>query len=238
LFTDILKRNHEEKAPKMYARFKIITAHYYDEDFNYRMFEVLRNYCQHASTAPIDIFSDFEGTTYIFINKQELAKDKQISKKISKELESPFHIELNSIVHEWLVTALHIYGLVLDYFAHMATPTIDDYIRQLNTNIMTSRSDPLISEILRSVEIKIIKTRMLFPVLPDPNLICEEIRTRLASPEHVNRYSKMKAIYLDLRSSKNSSRRWKKAGANFEIPKFDTLFIKTLNKFMNNDDPF
>lgn len=238
LFIGILKRNHEKNDPKMYARFKVVASHYYDEDFNYRIFEVLRNYCQHASTAPIDIFSDFEGTTYIFINKQELSKDKKISKKIEKELESPFHIEFNSIVLEWISTVSHIYGLVLDYFAYRAGLVINDYLDHLNRDVMALKSDPLVAETMRSVEIKVIKTRMLFPVLPDPKMICKEIVERLVSPERANRYSEMKEIFLGIRSSKNSSRRMKKLGAKFDFPKFDTLFIKTLNKFSNDDGPF
>lgn len=238
LFIDILKRNHEKKDPKMYARFKVITSHYYDEDFNYRMFEVLRNYCQHASTAPIDIFSDFEGATYIFINKQELSKDKKILKKIEKELGSPLHIEFNSIVLEWISTVSHIYGLVLDYFAYRASPVMNDYLGQLNTDTMALKSDPLVAETMRSIEIKVIKTRMLFPVLPDPKMLCKEILERLASPERASRYSEMKNIFFGKRSSKNSSRRMKKLGAKFDMPKFDTLLIKTLNKFLNGDELF
>ncbi|MBC3235636.1 hypothetical protein [Pseudomonas lurida] len=238
LFVDILKRNHEGKEQKMYARFKVVSSYYYDEDFNYRMFEVLRNYCQHASTAPIDIFSDFEGVTYIFINKQELSKDKKISKKIEKELESPLHIEFNSIVREWISTVLHIYGLVLDYFAYKAMPVIADYLSQLNTDVMALRSDLSVAETMRSVEIKVVKTRMLFPVLPDPKVLCKEIVERLESAEHVDRYSEMKKIFSEIRSSKSSSRRMKRLGAKFEIPKFDTLFIKNLNKYLNGDDLF
>lgn len=236
LFIDILKRKHEKNDPKMYARFKVVTSHYYDEDFNYRMFEVLRNYCQHASTAPIDIFSDFEGATYIFINKQELSKDEKIFKKIKKELESPLHIEFNSVVFEWIATASRIYGLVLDYFAYRACLVIDDYLIQLNTDTMALREDPLIAEIMRSVEIKVIKTRMLFPVLPDPRLLCNEILERLESSGRAKRFSEMKEIFVGIRSSKNLSRRMRKIGVDFDMPKFDTLFIKTLNKFMNDED--
>lgn len=235
LFIDILKRNHERKDSKMYSRFNIVISHYYDEDFNYRMFEVLRNYCQHASTVPIDIFSDFKGATYVFINKQELSKDKQILKKIKKELESPLHIEFNSIVVEWISTASRIYGLVLDYFAYRASPVIDDYMDQLNTDTMALRKDPLIAEIMRSIEIKAIKNRMLFPVLPDPKVVCNEIVERLESPGRTERFSEVKKIFLSRKSSKNSSRRMRKAGVNFDIPKLDTLLIKALNKFLNDD---
>lgn len=90
-------------------------GYYYDEDFNYRIFEVLRNYCQHFSSVPIDIFSDFEGVSYIFINKQELGKDAKAKNKIERELASPLYMELNSAVRDWLVVVTHIYGLVLDF---------------------------------------------------------------------------------------------------------------------------
>lgn len=80
-FIDILKRKYKKTEPKMYQRFKTIASYYYDNDFNYRMFEVLRNYCQHVNTIPMDIFSDFEGSSYIFLNKQELGKDNKIKEK-------------------------------------------------------------------------------------------------------------------------------------------------------------
>lgn len=238
LFIDILKRNHERRDSKMHARFKVVASHYYDNDFNYRMFEALRNYCQHASTAPIDMFSDYEGATYIFINKQELSKDEKIFKKIQRELESPLHIEFNSIVAEWLSPAELIYDSVLDYFAYRANPFVSEYLEQLNTDIMALRSDPAIAEIMRSVEVKVIKTRILSPVLPDPKLLCKELADRLLSPEHAARYCRLKDIFFGIRSSKRSSRMMKKLGVDFEMPKFDTLFIKSLNKHLNGDDLF
>lgn len=237
-FQDVLKRNHEKSEPKMYARFKMVANYYYDQDFNYRIFEVLRNYCQHANTVPIDIFSDFEGASYIFINKQELSKDTQAFKKIKGELESPLDMELNSIVEEWISSALHVYGLVLDYFAHKSKSVVNDYLGQLNTNTMALRDDPSSIEIKRSVEIKIIKTRMLFPVLPDPNLLCSEIISRFSSTGYDARHSEIKRIICQERSSRNSSRRMKKLGVSFDFPKFDTLFLKNINKFLNGEDPF
>ncbi|MCH5532117.1 hypothetical protein L6205_23605 [Pseudomonas syringae pv. syringae] len=238
LFIDVLGRNHRKAEHKMHSRFKVIASHYYDEDFNYRMFEVLRNYCQHFNTAPIDIFSDLEGITYIFINKQELSRDDKTFKKIEKELGSKLPMEFNSIAREWITPASHLYGLALDYFAYRSRPFIDDYLCQLDKKSMTLRSDPLVNEVLRSVEIKIVKTRMLFPILPDPRLLCKEIVERLENAEVGSRYSEMKKIFSDLRSSRNVKRRLKKHHAKFEMPKLDTLFLKNINKLMNGDDPF
>lgn len=238
LFIDILERNHKNKHPKMYARFKKITSHYYDTDFNYRMLEVLRNYCQHTSTIPIDIFSDFDGLSYVFINKHELRSDEKTLKKIKPELESPLQIEFNSIAQEWICTATHIYGLTLDYFAYMAKPVINDYLNQLSTNTMALRADPFIAEIMRSVEIKIIKTRILFPVLPDPELLCKDITERVDSPEQFSRHSKAKEIINNIRKSKNSSRKIERLGIKLDLPTLDTLALKNLNKFMNGEDPF
>lgn len=237
-FIDILKRKHEKTDPKMYQRFKTISAYHYDNDFNYRIFEVLRNYCQHANTIPMDIFSDFEGMSYIFINKQELGKDSKIKEKIKGEIESHFPIELNSIVVEWTDTASHIHELVLDYFAYNAKPVVDDYLGQLDVNMLSIKSDRYVMEVLRSVEIKIIKNRMLFPVLPDPRIAINSIHERLETSEHVDRYLRMKKIYLSNRSSKNSNRRWSKLGVDIETQKFDTLFCKNMNKWINGEDPF
>ncbi|POD94418.1 hypothetical protein [Pectobacterium odoriferum] len=222
----------------MYQRFRTVAAYHYDNDFNYRMFEVLRNYCQHANTIPMDIFSDFQGMSYIFINKQELGKDSKIKGKIKGEIESPFHIELNSIVVEWIDTSSHIHELVLDYFAYKAKPVVDDYLSQLEMNTLSMRSDPEINEYLRSVELKIIKKRILFPVFPDPRVAINSINERLKTSECVDRYLRMKEIYLSNRSYNNSKRRLSKFGADFELPKFDTLFFKNLNKWAKGKDIF
>ncbi|MEI7181429.1 hypothetical protein WCT65_20510 [Pectobacterium carotovorum] len=237
-FIDILKREYEKTDPKMYQRFRTVAAYHYDNDFNYRMFEVLRNYCQHANTIPMDIFSDFQGMSYIFINKQELGKDSKIKGKIKGEIESPFHIELNSIVVEWIDTSSHIHELVLDYFAYKAKPVVDDYLSQLEMNTLSMRSDPEINEYLRSVELKIIKKRILFPVFPDPRVAINSINERLKTSECVDRYLRMKEIYLSNRSYNNSKRRLSKFGADFELPKFDTLFFKNLNKWAKGKDIF
>lgn len=222
----------------MFQRFKTIAAYHYDNDFNYRVFEVLRNYCQHTNTIPMDIFSDFEGMSYIFINKLELGKDSKTRRKINRELESPFPFELNSIVVEWIDTASHIHELVLDYFAYKAKPVVDDYLGQLELSVLSMRTDPDVREILRSVEIKIIKKRMLFPVFPDPKIAINSINERLKTSAHVDRFLRMKEIYLSNRDSKNSKRRMIKSGIDFNLPGFDTLFYKNINKWMQGKDPF
>ncbi|MFM4743944.1 hypothetical protein [Aeromonas dhakensis] len=237
-FIDILKRDYEKTESKMYQRFKTIAAYHYDNDFNYRMFEVLRNYCQHTNTIPMDIFSDFEGMSYIFINKQEIGKDSKTKKKIEKEIESPLPIELNSIVEEWIDTASHLHELVLDYFAYKAKPVVDDYLAQLDVDVISMKSDPGVMEILRSVEIKIIKNRMLYPVFPDPRVAINSISERLKTSAHVDRYLRMKEIYLSNRGYKNLKRRRIKLGFDFDFPKFDTLFYKNVNKFLKGKDPF
>ncbi|QCA03513.1 hypothetical protein [Pantoea vagans] len=237
-FIDILKREHEKTDEKMFRRFKTLAAYHYDNDFNYRMFEVLRNYCQHTNTIPMDIFSDFEGMSYIFINKQELGKDSKTKRKIKGEIESPLPIELNSIVVEWIDTASHLHELVLDYFAYKAKPVIDDYLGQLEMNVLSIKSDPAVREILRSVEIKIIKKRVLLPVFPDPRLAINSIGERLETSEHVERCLRMKDIFLSNRESKNSKRRLIKLGIDFEFPTLDTLFYKNINKWIKGDDPF
>lgn len=237
LFIDLLERKYKNTNPKMYRRLKTVLSHHYDEDFSYKIFEHLRNYCQHANTIPMDIFSDLEGMTYIFINKQELSKDKKIYSKISRELDSPLPIELNATAKEWLSATSHIYGIVLDYFSYKSTSYIEEYRNQISKDTVASRSDPLISEIMKSVEIKVIKKRMLFPILPDPRLTCDEILERLDSTDLKNRYSKVKDIYLNMRSSKKHTRRMKKIGIKFDF-KFDDLFIRNINKFLNDEDPF
>lgn len=237
-FIDLLKREYEKKESKMFQRFKTIAAYHYDNDFNYRVFEVLRNYCQHTNTIPMDIFSDFEGMSYIFINKLELGKDSKTRRKINRELESPFPFELNSIVVEWIDTASHIHELVLDYFAYKAKPVVDDYLGQLELSVLSMRTDPDVREILRSVEIKIIKKRMLFPVFPDPKIAINSINERLKTSAHVDRFLRMKEIYLSNRDSKNSKRRMIKLGIDFNLPGFDTLFYKNINKWMQGKDPF
>lgn len=237
-FIDLLKRDYEKKESKMFQRFKTIAAYHYDNDFNYRVFEVLRNYCQHTNTIPMDIFSDFEGMSYIFINKLELGKDSKTRRKINRELESPFPFELNSIVVEWIDTASHIHELVLDYFAYKAKPVVDDYLGQLELSVLSMRTDPYVREILRSVEIKVIKKRMLLPVFPDPKIAINSINERLKTSAHVDRFLRMKEIYLSNRDSKNSKRRMIKSGIDFNLPGFDTLFYKNINKFMQGKDPF
>ncbi|HED1541185.1 hypothetical protein [Kluyvera cryocrescens] len=237
-FIDILKREYEKTESKMFQRFKTIAAYHYDNDFNYRVFEVLRNYCQHTNTIPMDIFSDFEGMSYIFINKLELGKDSKTRRKINRELESPFPFELNSIVVEWIDTASHIHELVLDYFAYKAKPVVDDYLGQLELSVLSMRTDPDVREILRSVEIKIIKKRMLFPVFPDPKIAINSINERLKTSAHVDRFLRMKEIYLSNRDSKNSKRRLIKSGIDFNLPEFDTLFCKNINKWLQGEDPF
>ncbi|AEX52517.1 hypothetical protein GRAQ_01719 [Rahnella aquatilis CIP 78.65 = ATCC 33071] len=237
-FIDILEREYKKTEPKMYRRFKTVAAYHYDNDFNYRMFEALRNYCQHANIIPMDIFSNFEGMSYIFINKQELGKDIKIKKKIKGEIDSPHPIELNSIVVEWTDTASHIHELVLDYFAYKAKPVVDDYLGQLGMNTLSISSDPDVMEALRSVELKIIKKNILFPVLPDPRIAVNSIHERLKTSEHVERYLRMQKIYLSNRSAKNSKRHLSKLGADFEFPRFDTLFFKNINKWLNGEDPF
>lgn len=237
-FIDLLKREYEKKESKMFQRFKTIAAYHYDNDFNYRVFEVLRNYCQHTNTIPMDIFSDFEGMSYIFINKLELGKDSKTRRKINRELESPFPFELNSIVVEWIDTASHIHELVLDYFAYKAKPVVNDYLGQLELSVLSMRTDPDVREILRSVEIKIIKKRMLFPVFPDPKIAINSINERLKTSAHVDRFLRMKEIYLSNRDSKNSKRRMIKSGIDFNLPGFDTLFYKNINKWMQGKDPF
>lgn len=126
----------------MFKRFKTIAAYHYDNDFNYRVFEVLRNYCQHTNTIPMDIFSDFEGMSYIFVNKLELGKDSKTRRKITGKLESPLPFELNSFVVEWIHTVSHIYELVLDYFAYKAKPVVDDYLGQLELSVFSMKTDP------------------------------------------------------------------------------------------------
>ncbi|WP_440490350.1 hypothetical protein, partial [Serratia nevei] len=237
-FIDILKREYEKTEPKMFKRFKTIAAYYYDNDFNYRVFEVLRNYCQHTNTIPMDIFSDFEGMSYIFINKLELGKDSKTKRKITGELESSLPFELNSIVGEWIDTASHIHELVLDYFAYKAKPVVDDYLGQLELSVISMKTDPDVREILRSIEIKIIKKRILFPVFPDPKIAINSINERLKTSAHVDRLLRMKGIYLSNRDSKNSKRLRIKLGIDFELPKFDTLFYKNINKWMQGEDPF
>lgn len=237
-FIDILKREYEKTESKMFQRFKTIAAYHYDNDFNYRVFEVLRNYCQHTNTIPMDIFSDFEGMSYIFINRLELGKDSKTRRKINRELESPFPFELNSIVVEWIDTASHIHELVLDYFAYKAKPVVDDYLGQLELSVLSMRTDPDVREILRSVEIKIIKKRMLFPVFPDPKIAINSINERLKTSAHVDRFLRMKEIYLSNRDSKNSKRRLIKSGIDFNLPEFDTLFCKNINKWLQGEDPF
>lgn len=237
-FIDILKREYEKTESKMFQRFKTIAAYHYDNDFNYRVFEVLRNYCQHTNTIPMDIFSDFEGMSYIFINKLELGKDSKTRRKINGELESPLPFELNSIVVEWIDTASHIHELVLDYFAYKSKPVVDDYLGQLELSVLSMGRDPDVREILRSVEIKIIKKRMLFPVFPDPKIAINSINERLKNPAHADRLLRMKEIYLSNRDSKNSKRRLIKLGIDFNLSKFDTLFYKNINKLMRGEDPF
>lgn len=237
-FIDILKREYEKTESKMFQRFKTIAAYHYDNDFNYRVFEVLRNYCQHTNTIPMDIFSDFEGMSYIFINKLELGKDSKTRRKINGELESPLPFELNSIVVEWIDTASHIHELVLDYFAYKSKPVVDDYLGQLELSVLSMGRDPDVREILRSVEIKIIKKRMLFPVFPDPKIAINSINERLKTPAHADRLLRMKEIYLSNRDSKNSKRRLIKLGIDFNLSKFDTLFYKNINKLMRGEDPF
>ncbi|HAV1831781.1 TPA: hypothetical protein JG914_004628 [Enterobacter hormaechei subsp. steigerwaltii] len=237
-FIDILKREYEKTESKMFQRFKTVAAYHYDNDFNYRIFEVLRNYCQHTNTIPMDIFSDFEGMSYIFINKLELGKDSKTRRKINGELESPLPFELNSIVVEWIDTASHIHELVLDYFAYKAKSVVDDYLGQLEMSVLSMRTDPDVREILRSVEIKIIKKRMLFPVFPDPKIALNSINERLKTSAHVDRLLRMKEIFLSNRNSKNSKRRLIKLGVDFNLPKFDTLFYKNINKWMQGEDPF
>lgn len=238
LFLDILQRNHGKREGRFYRRFKVVLSHYYDENFDYRIFEVLRNYCQHFSALPIDIFSDFEGVSYVFINKQELSKDDQLRRKVEKELESPLYMELNSIVRDWIDVVADIYGLVLDYFAYRAAPVANDYLRQLSTDVMAQRADPVVAEIMRSVDIKIVKGRMLFPVLPDSKPICLEIIERIGSAGQLQRYAEVKSIFNEIRSSKNSSRKLKKIGMDIELPKLDTLTLKQLNSFLSRTDPF
>lgn len=237
-FIDILKREYEKTESKMFQRFKTIAAYHYDNDFNYRVFEVLRNYCQHTNTIPMDIFSDFEGMSYIFINKLELGKDSKTRRKINGELESPLPFELNSIVVEWIDTASHIHELVLDYFAYKSKPVVDDYLGQLELSVLSMGREPDVREILRSVEIKIIKKRMLFPVFPDPKIAINSINERLKTPAHADRLLRMKEIYLSNRDSKNSKRRLIKLGIDFNLSKFDTLFYKNINKLMRGEDPF
>lgn len=126
----------------------------------------------------------------------------------------------------------------MDYFAYKAKPVVDDYLGQLGMNILSMKSDPDVSEALRSVELKIIKKRMLFPVLPDPRIAVNSIHERLKTSEHVDRYLRMKEIYLSNRSDKNSKRYLKKLGLNLEFPEFDTLCLKNINKLKNGEDPF
>lgn len=238
LFIDMIDRNYKKQNPKMYARFRIITSHYYDNDFNYRICEALRNYCQHAGTVPIDIFSDFEGSTYVFINTQALSKDKQIHNKMQQEINSTLHVELNSICREWIFVVEHIYGLTLDYFAYRAKTVVKEYLNQLDIDIISLRADPVIAEKIRNVEVKTIQKKMHFPVLPDSRLLCKKIIDRLASPEHVNRYSCAKKIFKSIQSSKNSSRKLRKIGCELELPMLDTLTLKYVNKFLDGKDPF
>lgn len=237
LFIDILKRHHEKHEKRRHRQLVLILGHYYDEDFNYRIFEVLRNYCQHFSAVPIDIFSDFDGVSYVFINKHELGKDAKAKSKIEKELESPLLMELSSVVREWLVVVSHIYGLVLDHFAHKSNSAVHDYLHQLDKNVMVMRSDPLVVDVMKSVDIKIIKKKMLFPVLPDPRQLCQEMLERVGSAEQRRRYISAKSIISGLRSSKNSARRMKKFGINKELPVFDTLTLKHLNRWLDGEDP-
>ncbi|AJZ97177.1 MULTISPECIES: hypothetical protein [Pseudomonas] len=237
LFIDILKRHHEKNEKRRYRQLRLILGYYYDEDFNYRIFEVLRNYCQHFSSVPIDIFSDFEGVSYIFINKQELGKDAKAKNKIERELASPLHMELNSAVRDWLVVVTHIYGLVLDFFAYKSSLHVCDFLQQLETDVAKSRSEPLVAEVMKSVEIKIIKKRMLFPVLPDPEQLCRGILERIGSAEQRLRYESAKTIISDLRSSKNYARKRKGFGIDFESKGLDTLTLKQLNRWLNGEDP-
>ncbi|MDN2671422.1 hypothetical protein OX459_08475 [Janthinobacterium sp. SUN026] len=238
IFLDFIDRRYKTDNGKFFKRFGKIKSYYYDNNFDYRFLEVIRNYCQHARTLPLDIHADLEGRSYLFVDKAELKKDKQAYGKIKAELDGSNFIELKSVIREWIEVADHIYGLVLDYFAYMAKPNLDDYMVNISRVINRGKFSEDEEEILKKCKVFVVNKIMYFPVGVDTIFLCEEICKRLDGGDHKKRYLDARDIFLSIRSMSNTNRKFKLIGVDVDKLKFDTLTNKNMNKFMRSEDLF
>lgn len=238
---DILAKNYKNHLlSKHYKRFCIINSWHYDNFFDYRMMEVIRNYCQHYDTLPIRFFISHLQSGLVLIDKNKISEDKKLKKKIQGEINSKHDIEFFSIIKDWIDIVTYLYDMILDFFAGKSLNTIADFNNEFNKNVtVLKEKDPAIRKAFKSIEIKMIKNDLFyFETEGDPRIYAEEITLRMKSDESKERTEKVIEFFKDLKESKNVKRRFKKFNFDPNVLVTDTLTYKKINLWINGKNPY
>lgn len=216
-----------DKKNNHYKFISSLTSFYYDNSAGYRIIDVLRNYCQHKNSVPIEIHKNDKGGVLILINKEILEQDK-IKNKIRLELDRNIPFNFLYLVNEWSNNIKELYDNLFFLFAKYAKEQ-SLYLISLLQNIeeQLDRTKYPQLYILFSDNKKNVYQSFPLPVESALNII-----QKTNEPDFNDKIEFISNYADESEKLKKEVEEWDNELK--KLPKLDTLSLSAINNFLRN----